>query len=316
MPQFVFEEAKKTQVKARVGMAGPAGAGKTYTMLVLLTALAGPTGRIAVIDTERGSSKLYADKFKFSVLTLSPDIDGAFSPKNFTAAIHSAEKAGFDAIGIDGLSPAWEGEGGALDLVDKAAAKIHGNSYVAWRNVTPMHRELVDAMLQSPAHIVATIRSKMDYDQVEEGGRKVIKKLGLAPIQRQGMEYEFTLFCDMDVDHRIVVSKSRCDLMADQTAHKPDAEFWEPFVKWLDDGEEAPPPAPKAEKTTVQTPDTSDYNFAALLTWANTELGLTEADARQILRDGGFTKYTPGVHEQFQAYIRQVHANGSEPVPA
>lgn len=314
MSDFSFQKAVKTQVKARVGIAGPAGSGKTYSMLVLLTSLAGPNGKIAVIDTERGSSKLYADQFNFDVLELSTDFDGAFSPKNFTDAIRAAERAGYDAIGIDGLSPAWEGEGGALDMVDKAAAKLHGNSYVAWRNVTPMHRALVDAMLQSRAHIVATVRSKMDYEQVERDGRKVVQKLGLAPIQRQGMEYEFTLFCDMDVDHRLIVSKSRCKKVADAQIVKPDAAFWEPFVKWLNDGEIAPPPAPKPAKETETY--AGDRAFSDLLSWAESELELSEADTRRILKDGGFTKYTPGVFAQYQLYIREAKKNSKEPVAA
>jgi len=249
-----FVRATKKQLKARVAIDGPSGAGKTYTALVLATALAGANGKIAVIDTERGSAKLYSDKFGFDVLELQE-----FSPVLYTQAIETAEHAGYQVVVIDSLTHAWEGEGGALDLVDKAAARVQGNSYVAWRDVTPLHRKMVDTILQSNCHIVATMRSKMDYVQErdEQKGKTIIRKVGMAPIQRQGIEYEFTIVGDMDIDHHFVVSKSRCDLMADKVFTKPTAKDFEPFVKWLDSGDVSPKveykpaepkPAPKDEK--------------------------------------------------------------------
>lgn len=248
-----FVKATKKQLKARVAIDGPSGAGKTYTALVLATALAGANGKIAVIDTERGSAKLYSDKFNFDVLELQE-----FSPAVYTQAIEAAEQAGYQVIVVDSLTHAWEGEGGALDLVDKAAARVQGNSYVAWRDVTPLHRKMVDAILQSPCHIVATMRSKMDYVQErdEQKGKTVIRKVGMAPIQRQGMEYEFTVVGDMDIDHHFVVSKSRCDLIADKVYTKPTAKDFEPFVKWLDSGDVV---QPKPEyKPTEQKPAVKD----------------------------------------------------------
>ena len=55
MSEFEFVPATKEQAKARVALAGPSGSGKTWTALVLATVLA-QDGRIAVIDTERGSA--------------------------------------------------------------------------------------------------------------------------------------------------------------------------------------------------------------------------------------------------------------------
>mgnify|MGYP001393278694 FL=1 len=151
--KFQFKKATKKQVKARIAIAGPSGSGKTYTGLVAATALA--NGRqIAVIDTERGSASLYSDYFEFDVLELEPP----FSPQVYKQAIRAAEDAGYGVILIDSLSHAWEGEGGALDLADEATARQRTpNSYTAWREVTPLHREMVDAILQSKAHVVATM---------------------------------------------------------------------------------------------------------------------------------------------------------------
>jgi hypothetical protein len=227
-----FIKATKRKSKLRLAIDGPSGSGKTYTALTAAKTLG---GKIAVIDTERGSASLYSDKFNFDVLELH-----TFSPALYIDAIETAEKAGYDVIVIDSLSHAWEGEGGALDMVDQAAKRSQSNNtYTAWKDVTPLQRKLVDAMLQSPAHIIATMRSKTEYIlETNDKGRQVPKKIGMAPIQRQGMEYEFTLVCDMDLDHNCIVSKSRCEAVADKVVNKPDAKFFDILVNWLNSGEE------------------------------------------------------------------------------
>ena len=239
--KFQFKKATKKQVKARIAIAGPSGSGKTYTGLVAATALA-QGGQIAVIDTERGSASLYSDYFDFDVLELEPP----FSPQVYKQAIRAAEDAGYGVILIDSLSHAWEGEGGALDLADEATARQRTpNSYTAWREVTPLHREMVDAILQSKAHIVATMRSKTEYAIESTNGKTNIRKVGMAPIQRAGMEYEFTVVGDMDVDNKIVISKSRFAPLQSKVQLKPDVSFFKPFVDWLNSGDanvEAPKP--------------------------------------------------------------------------
>lgn len=228
-----FTRATKTKIKLRMALDGPSGAGKTYTGLVFATTLAGPNGKVAVIDTERGSARKYADQFTFDVLELT-----TFAPSLYIEAIKTAESAGYDVILIDSLSHAWEGEGGVLEQHEQATLREPGhNSYTAWRTVTPEHRKLVDAMLASKCHIIGTMRSKMEYAQVEdERGKKTVKKLGMAPIQRQGMEYEFDIVADMDIDHNMIVSKSRCFAVADDVVKKPGAAWFGKVMAWLDDG--------------------------------------------------------------------------------
>ncbi len=259
-----FQKASKKKSKLRLAIDGPSGSGKTYTSLVAATAIANG-GKIAVIDTERGSASLYSDKYDFDVLELT-----TFSPQLYIDAITAAERAGYSVIVIDSLSHAWEGEGGALEMVDQAAARVQGNSYVAWKNVTPLQRKLVDAMLQSPCHVIATMRSKMDYTQEkDERGKTVIRKVGLAPIQRQGMEYEFTIVGDMDIDHNLVVSKSRCEIVADAVVRKPDAKFFTKILDWLNSGAEPPAIEKPAHKTETQPALLGEANPASHdLDWA------------------------------------------------
>jgi len=312
--QFQARKATKTRLKARLALDGPSGSGKTYTSLVAASVLAGEGGRIVVIDTERGSASLYADKFDFDVVELPVDHRG-FSPEVYVEAIKAMEKEGYDVIVLDSLSHAWEGQGGALELVDKAAAKSRGNSYVAWRHVTPLHNKLVDTMLQSPCHIVATMRSKMDYVQEKDSkGSTIIKKVGMAPIQRQGMEYEYTMVIDMDVDHRAIVSKTRCDTMADMVVTKPDEEFFKLFKNWLNSGD-APAPkikaAPAVETvpgTTVPTSemyDNPEYTWANLLKYAKKTYKVTEDQVKEALKAKGFTTYSKEQHVAARAVLDQ-----------
>ena len=136
---------------------------------------------------------------------------------------------------------------GLLDVHGHITDRI-GNSWSAWRQVTPKHNELVEAMLQSRCHIIATMRSKMEYTQVEENGKKQIKKLGMSPIQRDGMEYEFTTFFDLDQNHIVTATKDRTTLF-DGQYFIPTIETGRKLLNWLENsGKEAPVPKPQEEK--------------------------------------------------------------------
>ena len=231
--KFEIRPAAKERAKLRLGIAGPAGSGKSYTGLLIASALG---GRVGVIDTEHRSAHLYADLIPggFDVIELSPP----FSPDNYVAAIHAFEMAGVETIIIDSLSHAWAGEGGALDMQGKIADKT-GNSWAAWRSITPKHTALIEAMLQSPCHVIATMRSKMDYVQEGEGAAKgKVKKVGLAPVMRDGIEYEFTLFMEMDQTHNGFVGKDRTQLFDNQIIEKPGQDMGRRLLEWLNQGVE------------------------------------------------------------------------------
>lgn len=229
-----FVKATRKKARARVALVGPSGSGKTYTALVLARGLVGPEGRIAVIDTERGSASKYAGTITdFDAL----DLD-KHDPREYVDAIRDAAREGYDALVIDSLSHAWNGRGGALELVDQAAARTRGNSFAAWRDVTPLHNALIDAILAYPGHVVATMRAKTEYVLEEDArGKKTPRKIGLAPVQRDGMEYEFDVVADIDHEHRFIVTKSRCPGLADAVIPKPGADVAEALRAWLDNGE-------------------------------------------------------------------------------
>lgn len=232
-----FKAAKRQARKLRVALDGPSGAGKTYTTLRLAFSLkaAGLCSKIAVIDTENDSASLYegespdGEPWLFDTLSLKQ-----FSPTQFTWAIKEAVKAGYDCVVVDSLSHAWIGEGGALDQVDKKG----GNSFTAWKDITPLQREMVDTIIRCPAHVIVTMRSKTEYvlqEEVNKQGKtiQVPKKIGMAPIQRDGLEYEFDLYGCLDQTNQIRISKTRCSLMNQRTSDKPGPEFWQPLFDWL-----------------------------------------------------------------------------------
>jgi hypothetical protein len=238
---FNFQKATKKQARLRMALIGISGSGKTYSALNVAKHLG---GRVAVIDTERGSASKYADLFEFDVLE--PD---TFSPMTYVEAIKAAEAAGYDILIIDSLSHAWSGKDGALEQVDRAAKRSNsGNSFAAWRDITPQHNALVDAMIGSRCHVIATMRAKTEYVQErnEKTGRSEIRKVGLAPVQRDGLEYEFDVVGDMTIDNDLVITKSRCPKLTGMVVNKPGQETADVLKAWLTDGAPAPEPAPKS----------------------------------------------------------------------
>jgi len=166
--------------------------------------------------------------------------------KGYIEALKAAAAAGYEVIVIDSLSHAWMGKDGALELVDRAAARSKsGNSFGAWREVTPQHNAMVEAIITSPCHVICTMRSKTEYVQdKDERGKTVIRKVGLQPVQRDGMEYEFDVVGDIDHDHKLVVTKSRIPALSDAVINKPGAEFAGTLRNWLESGAEPAAPAP------------------------------------------------------------------------
>jgi hypothetical protein len=247
MAGFEIHRATKRRAKLRLGMSGPAGSGKTYSALLIAGGLG---GRIGMIDTEHGSGDLYADLLPegYDVLQLTPP----YTPARYVEAIHALEDAGVQTIIVDSLTHAWTGEGGSLDRQGKIADKS-GNSWQAWRQVTPEHNALVEALLQSKCHIIATMRAKTEYVQEkdERTGRQTVRKIGLAPIMRDGIEYEFTTFLELDLHHMAFAGKDRTRLF-DGSIFKPDMETGRNLLSWLDAGVDAPVKRTVSEEQKVE----------------------------------------------------------------
>lgn len=228
-----FTPATRTSTKARVALAGPSGSGKTWTALTLAHALG---ESIAVIDTERGSASKYAGVNGWKFETVAP---GSFAPDALTALLAEAGQEGFDVLVLDSWSHYWMGVDGMLEQVDKRAR--NGNNFSGWKEVRPDERRMIDALISYPGHVIATLRVKTEY-VIEENdrGKKVPRKVGLKPEQREGVEYEFDLVGDMDHENTLTVSKSRIPALTRSVIKEPDRELGLTIRRWIEEGETVP----------------------------------------------------------------------------
>ncbi|HMM20606.1 MAG TPA: ATP-binding protein [Selenomonadales bacterium] len=229
----VFQKAQRRKAKLKLALCGPSGSGKTYSALKIAK---GMGGKIAFIDTENGSGQLYAHVADYDVAEIGPP----FAVEKYISAIKAAEEAGYNILIIDSLSHAWAKQGGILDEVDKRGGR---NAFTSgWREATPMHDRFVDAILQSPLHIIVTMRAKTAYElEKDDKGKTVPVKKGMEPVQRAGLEYEFTVVLDMDnARHTATSGKDRTG-MFDGKCFVPDETTGTTLMQWLETGIEAQP---------------------------------------------------------------------------
>lgn len=239
-----FTKATKSKAKLRLAVFGPSGSGKTYTALEIATGLG---GKIALIDTERGSASKYADRFDFDVCDLDvPTIE------NYTAMISEAK--GYNVLIIDSMSHAWQELLEQVDVIAKQ--KYRGNTWSAWSDGTPKQRSFVDAILSFPGHVIATMRSKTEWatEKDEKSGKNKPVRIGLAPEQGKGIEYEFDMLMEMSINNYANVIKDRTGKYQDTFIEKPSRELGKALAAWLNEGKdvapkpvEEPKPAPVAK---------------------------------------------------------------------
>jgi hypothetical protein len=248
--------AQRKRAKLKLGMAAPAGGGKTMGALLIAYGImkekypsltdAELWAKIAIVDSENGSGELYVgtevSKSRLTIgsynsVTLTPP----FEPDKYSEAIRLCADNAIEVVIIDSTTHLWAGVGGALESQGNIAKRT-GNSWTAWREVNPQLNRFVDTMLQTDVHIIATMRSKMDYVQEKDPdtGKTIIRKVGLAPVQRDGMQYEFTAFIDIDSEHQAFGSKDRSGGIIDQKYFVITPQIGRDFEKWLESGNDAP----------------------------------------------------------------------------
>ncbi|WP_232371805.1 ATP-binding protein [Leptospira ainazelensis] len=218
-------------------MFGPAGAGKTFTALSMAEGLG---QKIAVIDSEKGSSAKYSDRFTFDISVLEDK-----SIDSYIQEIKIAGNLGYDVLIIDSGSHAWQE---LIEEVDRLAnAKFGGNKFAAWSVGTPKQKKFIAAIYDFPGHLIFTMRSKTEYVlAINEKGQQVPKRIGLAPEQGKGVESEFDILIELSVDHTATITKDRTGKFQDEVLEKPGKEFGKALADWLSVGA---PPVPKPEKT-------------------------------------------------------------------
>jgi len=222
-----LRQAQRKQAKIKLALQGPSGSGKTMSALLLASGIT-DWSKIAVIDTENHSADLYAHLGQYNVLALTKP----FTPERYIKAIETCVEAGIEVIIIDSISHEWDGSGGILNL----HGAMPGNSFTNWAKVTPRHNAFVQKILESPCHIIATIRSKTDYAMVEKNGKYSVEKLGLKGITRDGMDYEFSLVFDVDIKHFAYATKDRTGLFMDKPEEIITPEHGKRILYWCNSG--------------------------------------------------------------------------------
>ncbi|WP_282970937.1 ATP-binding protein [Leptospira santarosai] len=237
---MAFVKATKEQSKLRAAIFGPSGSGKTFSCLSMAQ---GMGTKIAVIDSERGSSAKYSDRFPFDINVLTDrTIEG------YIKAMKEAGELGYDVLIIDSGTHAWKE---LLEEVSKIAkAKYSGNTYVAWNEGTPKQDKLISAIYDYPGHVFFTMRSKTEYVlETTSNGKQAPRKVGLAPNQGKDIEFEFDVLMELDVDHTARITKDRTGKFQDRISEKPGIEFGKEMAAWLSEGL---PPKPKPEKSPAE----------------------------------------------------------------
>ena len=213
-------EAARPKMFGRAMISGPSGSGKTWTSLSVASYLVAfekfladggdPSEAegnidlnsvepkdILVIDTEKESSLTYADVFRFSHLPWRPPYD----PSELKDTLEELDQDPPLVTIIDSFSKFWQGQGGTLDVA--------GGTIGGWKTARPLQEALVEQILSTSTHVILGVRSKMEY--LIEGGKggQTVQKMGLNPMQDDNLVYEMNVAVDIDMEHRVTVTKSR-----------------------------------------------------------------------------------------------------------
>lgn len=220
-----LQAASRKRSKMKMSCTGPSGSGKTMSSLLVAYGLCNNWSKIAVIDTENHSAELYAHLGNYNVLPLTVP----YTPEKYSEAIDVCTDAGMEVIIIDSLTHEWE------YLLDYHSS-LQGNSFTNWSKVTPRHNDFVQKILQCPSHVIATMRTKQDYVLSEKNGKMVPEKVGLKTVQRDGMDYEFTLVFDLDIKNNATASKDRTGLFSGKPEQKLSIQTGKLIQDWCNAG--------------------------------------------------------------------------------
>lgn len=234
---FHVKKAKREKIYVKVALMAPSGGGKTYGSLRLATGMAeeiknetGKDARILLANTEQKRGYYYANEFDYDIV----DIDAPHNPEKYVELIEFAVSEGYDILIIDSSSHEWEGKGGCLELQQQA-----GGTYQAWGKVTPRHNKFINAIADSPIHIIATMRGKDQYEvSRDDRGKTSVQKLGVGAKQRDGFEYEFT--CTFLIDQKTncaEVQKDNTHIFEHEGATLLTENHGKKIMEWANSGE-------------------------------------------------------------------------------
>lgn len=231
------KKAERSKIYAKIALMAPSGGGKTYGSLLLATGMAdeikretGKDAKILMLNTEQSRGSYYANEFSYDIY----NVEAPHEPEKYIQLINEAVQLGYDILIIDSTSHEWEGKGGCLELQQRA-----GGTYQAWAKVTPRHNRFINAIADSPIHIIATMRGKDQYEvEKDDRGKTSVKKLGVGAKQRDGFEYEFTATFLIDQKSNMAeVQKDNTHIFENEGAVKLTQEHGKKIIQWANSGD-------------------------------------------------------------------------------
>lgn len=220
-----FRKATRKQAKIKLAIQGPSGAGKTYSALLLAKGLVSDWSKVVIIDTENNSADLYAHLGDYNVLPLSPP----HSPERYSKAIDLCLQNDIQVIILDSISHCW-------DYLLDTHAQMTGNSFTNWSKITPRHKSFIQKILAVDKHIIATMRTKQDYVINQKNGKNIPEKIGLKAIQRDGVDYEFTILLELNSTHQATATKDRTNLFHSSSNFTISESTGEQISSWCTQG--------------------------------------------------------------------------------
>lgn len=247
MATFQVKKATREKIYVKIALMAPSGGGKTYGSLRLATGMAeeieketGKKAKILLANTEAKRGYYYADEFNYDIV----DVEPPHNPEKYVELIDFAVQEGYDILIIDSSSHEWEGKGGCLELHQQA-----GGTYQAWSKVSPRHSKFIQAITDSPIHLIATMRGKDQYEMTkDERGKATVQKLGVGAKQRDGFEYEFT--CTFLIDQKTnsaEVQKDNTHIFSNEGLTILSEAHGRKIIQWANSGEGYTPVVRKNE---------------------------------------------------------------------
>jgi hypothetical protein len=288
-----IKKAVRERVWLKLAITGPTGSGKTWGAIAMAKGLA-PNGKVLVIDTENRSASYYAGRWDFDVV----ELDAPFTTQKYNEGLQAALQNGYEVVVIDSLTHEWAASGGILD--QKAAKDSRGgNSFTNWGEMKSLHNKFVETLLQSKIHVLATMRSKMEYVLEEnDKGKQTPRKVGLAPISSDGVEYEFGVVFDVDRNsHLAIASKDRTSLFEGRNINL-DETVGRELALWLAAGAELAPVPPNTPAPIQPKPTT-----APAAQGSQSEPTHTDPPAEWVSAMVDLTEVTLGMPDQTRAKL-------------
>jgi hypothetical protein len=312
---FSFRPAKSFAERAGlfVGLVGGTNSGKTYSALRLARGIAGPQGKIAVLDTEGGRTLHLKDDFEFDVKVMEPP----FRPQSFADAAEAAEEAGYDCLLIDSFSMEWVG---VLEWQEAELQRMAGDDWkkrervkmASWIKPKMAHKAMVYSFLQRRIPIIFSIRGE-ETVKPGEGGEKPTKIF--KAICNQQFPFEITVSFRLASDRKGYIDLSDPKSWKMEGAHaaifrdgdRLSEEHGAALAAWAKgEGVSAPPPEPAQPAAT----DRVTAGVEALLgeiAGAEDVRALLEIVDKSLKQREWLEKNKPDLHKTVAEALRERH---------